>query len=373
MSVLVDFFIRYEIFIDIICVIITVTSALCVIFKKERKGKVIICVLTACALFVFAISKFMVPQLVKIPRIENCSFDTAKILLSAKELPYTIVNEADYEKSDELFFVVSLAHDVAGDYIKKDTIVELKVIDLNTNDFLDESLDWDRLNAYTPGQIKMESSTSRADIHIGLNTFVVKQIIDGGRYTVALSKQINDVPTKLYLFDIERNIIYKEYTISEMTGTKEYIFSNIPYGNYFILAECEGYFRSKIEILVNGNMVFDGQQYINVNLAGINEQEEVPFRLTVMDENYNAIPKAMCSMYNLAEQNKREFETDENGDVSTDGFYAKKNTEFYVRVEVGGVYYGDTKVTIEEYDNIILVLRKDKSITVTNTADIYNY
>ena len=139
--------------IDILCIICTIIGFFGGVILNNRddgpnsKNKVrrfLLWMLAIVSLVILALNKFGIPNLTKVPEIENCVLDSAKIMLSQRELSYVITNAYEYQDQDPLLYKVSLNNNEANTYTKKGTAVELKIIGIEKVDVYD-SVDWDSL------------------------------------------------------------------------------------------------------------------------------------------------------------------------------------------------------------------------------------
>lgn len=381
MNIIIDFFSSFEIFIDIVCIIVTLAGVIGVLIRRKKKGRASISILWSfniiMAVIMLCVSKFYMPNLVKIPEIRNVRLDTAKTILNERELSYELVNEKDFQDIDERLYIVSLDNDSEGMYIRKGKTINLKIVDtekVKETVEIDESLDWNELDAYSPDEVEISSNIKRINLNIGLERFIVKQLLGNGTYTRALTERIDIMPEKLYLYDIENKILYKQYELNySAENDSKYTFINIPYGDYMLMVEVDGYVKFTKEIIINGDSVVNGQENLDVILQEKETEREVWVVIEVMDERKNAIKDAECLIYNDTDGKKYGYRTDESGNFTGSGFAAQKGTEFNVDIEVSGKSYGSARVKIGEDTTIILMLKSDGTIEVTNAAEVYNY
>lgn len=381
MNIMIEFISKFGIFIDVICIIVTLTGITGMIIRqKRRKTSVIInkflIIIIVIAVAMLFMSKFYVPNLVKIPEIKNVRLDTAKTILSERELSYKLVNEDDYKDIDERLYIVSLDNDSEGTYVYKGEVIKLKIMDTEKNiekAEIDETLDWDKLDAYSPDEVEISSDVKRIDLNIGLEKIIIKQLLGNGTYTRALTEKIGEMPKKLYLYDIENKILYKQYELGNSDENERiYIFKNLPYGDYMLLVEVDGYVKFSKEVIINGDNVINGYENLNVILQEKETEKEVWFVIEVMDENHNAIKDAECLIYNDADGKRYGYLTDEKGNFTGSGFAAKNGAEFNVDIEVNGKSYGSARIKTSEDTTIILILKRDGTIEVTNSTEVYN-
>lgn len=374
----VNFLSEFGKWIDIVCVIVTLMGCVGVIAsKKKRIGqKILFRAIIILAVAMLCLSKFYVPNLSIIPEIENVSLDTAKTILSERELSYEIVNRADYQDVSENLYIVSLANKNENTYIYKNSKIQLKIVDLKKTMGkiqLDETIDWDELDAYSPDEVQISDSVKRINFNVRLSKILIKWTQNNGMYIPALTEQIGKDPDRLYLYDIENHILYKQYKENVSPENEMvYTFENIPYGDYMILAEVQDYIKLTSEVIINGNSVVDGQQNTNLCLQEKEAQKDVYFTIQVMDENNNGIKDAQCLIYNDTDGIKHGYWSDESGNFTGIGFAAPDGMEFNVRIDIGTTSYEDIRVRACQ-DTIILVVKKDGTVEVTDAAAIYNY
>lgn len=307
MNIIIEFISSFGILTDVICIIVTLAGIAGVIIRQKKRRKSVVInafleIIIVIAVGMLCMSKFYVPNLVKIPEIKNVRLDTAKTILSERELSYKLVNEDDFKDIDERFYIVSLDNNNEGIYVYKGEIIKLKIMDTEKNiekAEIDETLDWDKLDAYSPDEVEISSDVKRVDLNIGLEKNIVKLLLGNGTYTRALTEKIDEMPRKLYIYDIENKILYKQYELGNSDENELiYIFKNLPYGDYMLLVEVDGYVKFSKEVIINGDNVINGYENLNIILQEKETEKEVWFVIEVMDENHNAIKDAECLVYN---------------------------------------------------------------------------
>ena len=173
--------------IDILCIICTIIGCFGGVILNNRddgpnsKNKVrrfLLWMLAIVSLVILALNKFGIPNLTKVPEIENCVLDSAKIMLSQRELSYVITNAYEYQDQDPLLYKVSLNNNEANTYTKKGTAVELKIIGIEKVDVYD-SVDWDSLKVREPGEVEIDPNIQKVDLCVDLRECMLNEISAG--------------------------------------------------------------------------------------------------------------------------------------------------------------------------------------------------
>lgn len=150
------------------------------------------------------------------------------------------------------------------------------------------------------------------------------------------------------------------------------VFEDIPFGDYLLQINIDGYVPLKKEISFQPSNVENGFLNYDMALESKDSSTFYGFNMQFLDENLNPISKADCSFWRDGDSIKLGAKTLDDGFCMYD-FLGEKGSGFNVEIYYNQkTYKGSFKIR-EEAENIKFILQNDGTLKRSSAAEIYNY